>query len=201
MLRRFGRQEAGIGKVVARSDLSNSEVIVRPDGKIYLPLIGDIEAEGLTFTQLDNTITEKLKAYVEIPEVSIALKSFGEDTNKVIVLGEVPGPGVYKFSSPPTITEVLASAGGYTKFAVLNSIMVIRGDVRTKPEVTRVNFAQIIKSGKLTENIILKPNDIVFVPRSFIGNINTFLEVFQPAVSAYMQTMNARVLQNTLHKK
>ena len=75
----------------------------------------------------------------------------------MVILGEIPGPGVYKFSGPPSITELIASAGGYTKYAVLNSIMVIRGDVRTKPEVTRVNFAQIIKGGRLSENIFLKP--------------------------------------------
>ena len=181
-------------------DLSKSEVIVRPDGKISFSLIGDIKAEGLTLTQLDYIITEKLKAYVKVPQVSIMIRSFGEQANKVVILGEIVGPGVYKFSGPPSITEVIASAGGYTKYATLNSIMVIRGDIRTKPEVTRVNFASIIKSGRLSENIFLKPNDIVYVPRSFIGNVNTFLEVFQPAVSEYMQTLNARYLHNVVNK-
>jgi len=138
---------------------------------------------------------------VRTPEVSIMIRRFGEQANKVVILGEILSPGVYKFSGPPTITEVVASAGGYTKYAVLNSIMVIRGDVRTKPEVVKVNLAQILKSGRLTENIFLKPNDIVYVPRSFIGNVNTFLEIFQPAISEYLQTLNARQLHNTLHSK
>ena len=181
-------------------DLSKSEVIVRPDGKISFPLIGDIKAEGLTLTQLDNAITEKLKTYVKAPEASIMIRRFGEQANKVVILGEIPGPGVYKFSSPPTIIEAIASAGGYTRYAVLNSIMVIRGDVRTKPEVTRVNLAQIIKSGRLSENIFLKPNDIVYVPKSFIGNINAFLEIFQPAISEYMQYMNIIQFQRILHR-
>ncbi len=181
-------------------DLTRSEVIVRPDGKISFPLIGDIKAEGLTLTQLDNIITGKLKTYVKAPEVSIMIRRFGEQANKVVILGEIFGPGVYKFSGPPSIAEVIASAGGYTKYAVLNSIMVFRGDVRAKPEVTRVNFAKIIKSGRLSENIILKPNDIIYVPRSFIGNVNTFLEVFQPAISEYMQTMNARYLHNVMNR-
>lgn len=182
------------------ADLSRSEIIVRPDGKISFPLIGDIKTEGLTLTQLDNVITEKLKAYVKGPEVSIMIRRFGEQTNKVIVLGEILSPGVYKFGSRPTITEVIAAAGGYTKYAVLNSIMVINGDVRTKPKVTRVNFAQIIKSGRLTENIFLKPNDIIYIPRSFIGKLNVFLEIFQPAISEYMQTMNARHFHNVMHR-
>lgn len=182
-------------------DLSRPEVIVRPDGKISYPLIGDIKAEGLTMTQLDGIITEKLKVYVKSPEVSIMIRRFGEQANKVIVLGEILAPGVYKFGGPPTITEVIASAGGYTKYAVLNSIIIVRGDVRTKPEVLRVNFAQIIKGQKLSENIFLKPNDIIYVPRSFIGKLNTFLEILQPAINEYMQTLDARHLQNAIHSK
>ena len=182
------------------ADLSKSEVIVRPDGKISFPLIGDIRTEGLTLTKLDDIITEKLKAYVKNPEVSIMIRRFGEQTNKVVILGEIRGPGVYKFSGPPTITEVVASAGGYTNYAVLNSIMVIRGTVGTKPEVTRVNFARILKSGRLTQNIFLRPNDIVYVPRSFIGKINTFLDIIQPAISEYMQTLDARRFHNVVHR-
>lgn len=182
-------------------DLSRGEVIVRPDGKVSFPLIGDIKAEGTTLTQLDNIITEKLKEFVRTPEVSIMIRSFGEDTNKVIILGEIVSPGIYKFNEPPTITEAVAAAGGYTKYAVLNSIMVIRGGTRTKPTVNRVNLAQILKTGKLTENIFLKPNDIVYAPRSFIGNVNTFLDVFQPAMGVYMQQLNARHLHHVVRKK
>lgn len=182
-------------------DLSRGEVIVRPDGKVSFPLIGDIKAEGTTLTQLDNMITEKLKEFVRTPEVSIMIRSFGEDTNKVIILGEILSPGIYKFNEPPTITEAVAAAGGYTKYAVLNSIMVIRGGIRAKSAVERVNLAQILKTGKLTENIFLKPNDIVYAPRSFIGNVNTFLDVFQPAMSVYMQQLNARHLHHVVRKK
>ena len=139
---------------------------------------------------------------MKVPEVSIMIRRFGErgNINKVVIPGEVLGPGVYRFSGPPSIMEVIASAGGYTRYAVLNSIMIISGDVRTKPDVTRVNFAKIIKSGRLQDNIILKPNDIVYVPRSFIGNINTFLEILQPAISEYMQSMNARYFHNVMHR-
>jgi protein involved in polysaccharide export with SLBB domain len=209
MMRHFGRVGTGIvleggsriNKTIVRSELSQPEVIVRPDGKISFPLIGDIKAEGLTLTRLDNLITDKLKSYVSNPEVSIMIRRFGEQTYKVVVLGEILSPGVYKFGSPPSITELVASAGGYTKYAVLNSVLVLRGDVRAKPEVIRVNIAQILKAGKLTENISLKPNDIIYVPRSFIGNLNTFMELLQPAFNEYMQTMNARQFHNIIRSK
>lgn len=183
-------------------DLSRSEVIVRPDGKISFPLIGDVKADGLTLSQLDDIITEKLKTFVKSPEVSIMIRRFGEQrANKVVILGEILSPGIYKFDETPTITEVIASAGGYTKYAVLNSIMVIRGDIKGKPEVIRLNVAQILKSGNLLQNILLKPNDIVYVPRSFIGKINVFLEIIQPAIGEYMQTLNAQHLHYVVRSK
>ncbi len=200
MIRRFGSTGEEVSKVTMRSDLSRSEVIVRPDGEISLPLVGDLKAESLTLTELNNVITGKLRPYMTNLQVSIMVRHFSEQANKVVVLGEVPAPGVYRFGGPPTIVEVIASAGGYTKYAVLNSIMVFRGDVRAKPEVSRVNFAKIIKSGKLSENIFLKSNDIVYVPRSFIGNVNTFMELIQPAVSEYMQTMDARRFHNIMNR-
>jgi len=79
--------------------------------------------------------------------------------------------------------------------------MIIRGDVRAKPEVLRVNLAGILKSGRLKQNVYLKPNDIVYVPRSFIGKVNTFLEIFQPAINEYLQTLNARHLQQVVRTK
>ncbi|MDP2044232.1 MAG: polysaccharide biosynthesis/export family protein, partial [Candidatus Omnitrophota bacterium] len=182
-------------------DLSKPEVIVRPDGKISFPLIGDIRAEGITLTQLDNDITEKLKTYVKAPEVSIMIRRFGEQTNRVSILGEITSPGVYRFSSPPSVAEVVASAGGYTKYSVINSIMVIRGaGGGKKPEAIRINLAHILKGNKYANNIWLKPNDIIYVPRSFIGNVNTFMELIQPAISEYMQTMDARRFHNIMHR-
>jgi polysaccharide export outer membrane protein len=182
-------------------DLSRPEVIVRPDGKLSLPLIGDIKAEGITLTQLSTIITERLKEYVKNPQVSVMLRRFGEQGNKVIVLGEIQNPGVYKFDGPPTVTEVIASAGGYTKYAVLNSVMIIRGDIRTKPEAIRVNFAKILQRNKVSENIVLKPNDIVYLPCSFVGKFNTFLEIIQPAINDYMSTLSSRQLQQSVHSK
>jgi len=182
-------------------DLSKPEVIVRPDGKISFPLIGDIRAEGLTLTQLGNIVTEKLKTYVKAPQVSIMIRRFGEQSNKVSILGEVTAPGVYRFSSPPNVTEVVASAGGYTKYSVINSVMVIRGTGSgRKPEAIRINLAHILKGNKYSNNLSLKPNDIIYVPRSFIGNVNTFLELIQPAISEYMQTMDARRFHNIMHR-
>lgn len=182
-------------------DLSKPEVIVRPDGKISFPLIGDVMAEGRTLTQLNDVIANKLMVYVKSPQVSIMLRRFGDQANKVSILGEVLNPGVYRFSGPASIAEAVASAGGYTKYAVINSIMVISGDIsRGKPKVNRINLVDILKGNKLSNNIILRPNDIVYVPRSFVGNVNVFMELIQPAISEYMQSMDVRRFHNIVHR-
>ena len=122
----------GIGDVLDISlwqipDLSKPEVIVRPDGKISLPLISDVQAVGLTLTQLDEEITQRYTTYVRNPQVSVMIRQFGG--SKVIVLGEVTSPGVYSFTGDIRIVEALALAGDCTKYAVRNNVLIIRGDI------------------------------------------------------------------------
>ena len=152
-------------------DLS-TEVIVRSDGRISLPLIGDIQATGLTLSELKNVITEKLNRYIKDPEVSISVKSFGG--KKIIILGEVGSPGVYKPTGNIDIVEAIALAGGYTQDAVLRSVMVVRGDL-DNPVAIKLNVNNAIKKGDLSQNIMVQPNDIVYVPRKFIKDVNYFL--------------------------
>jgi len=152
-------------------DLS-TEVIVRSDGRISLPLIGDIQASGLTLSELKNVTTEKLKRYIKDPEVSISVKAFGG--KKIIILGEVGSPGVYKPTGNVDIVEIIALAGGYTQDAVLRSVMVVRGDL-DNPVAIRLNVNNAIKKGDLSQNIMIQPNDIVYVPRKFIKDVNYFL--------------------------
>lgn len=175
----------GIGDVLDISlwqipDLSKPEVIVRPDGKISLPLISDVQAVGLTITQLDEEITLKYTAYVRDPQVSVMIRNFGG--SKVIVLGEVARPGVYSFTGDIRIVEALALAGDCTKYAVRNNVLIIRGDIHKSPTVISSNILAFLKDAKLSENVLIQPQDVIFVPRSLIGNINTFLQEIAPII-------------------
>ena len=160
-------------------DLS-SEVIVRPDGMISFPLIGDMQAAGRTLTQLDEELTRRLSDYVKEPQVSVMIRKFGG--RKVIVLGEVAKPGVYTFTSDIRLIEAIALAGDCTNYAVKKNVLVIRGDIRNNPQVIVSNTAAILKNARLSENVLIQPQDIVYVPRSFIGNINAFLKTITPIV-------------------
>ncbi|NQS99491.1 MAG: polysaccharide biosynthesis/export family protein [Candidatus Omnitrophica bacterium] len=158
-----------------------TEVIVRPDGKISFPLVGDLQASGQSLTELDNDLTERLKEYIKDPQVSVMIKEFGG--RKVIVLGEVNYPGVYKTSGKNTVMEVIARSGGFTDAAVRNSIILIRGDLND-PEARRINLNKVIKEGDPSGNIVIEQEDVVYVPRTFIGNIGNFLRQLSPMLSA-----------------
>lgn len=157
-------------------DLSQ-DAIVRPDGKISFPLIGDIQASGLTIVELDNEITNRLKEYVKYPEVSISIVKIGGE--RVIILGQVMSPGIYSVIGRKTIMEAIGQAGGFTRDSVPSSTVLIRGGLNT-PSIKRLNLAKIFK-GDLSNNIILQSQDIIFVPRKFITNLNYFLnQVLDP---------------------
>jgi len=179
----------GVGDVIEVSvwenpDL-NKEVIVRPDGKISFPLINDVHAEGSTISQLDKEITEKLKDYIKYPDVSVSLKKIGG--SRIIVLGEVGSPGVYSLEDRKTVLEAIALAGGFTKDAVLNSVIVIKGGF-VHPKAIRVNLASALRKGLLKEDIGLSAQDIVYVPKKFIANLNYFLKQFLEPISRGVYT-------------
>lgn len=145
------------------------EVIVRPDGMISFPLVGDIPAVGLTLTQLDAEVTKRLEEYIKYPEVSVLLRKFGGQ--KVVILGEVNFPGVYAVTGRATVLEAVALAGGFNQDAVLSSVIVIQGGL-TNPKGVRVNLNRAIMKADMFQNIVLNPQDIVYVPKKFIANVN-----------------------------
>jgi len=156
-------------------------VVVRPDGKISFPLIGDVVATGRSIESLASDISEKLKIYIKNPQVSVIVSSFGG--KKVIVLGEVANKGIIRFTEPIKIMEVLALCGGYMESAGLKSVLIIRGDLNKRTDVIVVNAIDIFK-GNLRENIYIQKEDIVFVPRSFVGNVAYFLRQIAPLLGA-----------------
>jgi len=188
--KREGKLEYIIGEedvlqisVWQNQDLSQ-EVIVRPDGAISYPLIGDIQAAGLTITEFDGQITEKLKEYVKYPEVSISIKKLGG--KKVMVLGEVASPGVYSVTGAQTILEAISLAGGFSKDAVASSVVLIRGGFGN-PRPQRINLSRAL-TGDIRQNVVLQSEDVVFVPKKFIANLNYFLNQVLDPLSKGMYT-------------
>jgi polysaccharide export outer membrane protein len=143
------------------ADLSRV-VNVRPDGKISLPLIGDLQAAGLTAVQLGDEITEKLKTYYkESPDVSVIVQQI--NSYAIYMLGEVRGPGRYVVKTGTTFLQAITLAGGFTEFAATNRIVVRRRGSEDGQETSMgIRYRDVIV-GKQS-NILLKPGDTIIIP-------------------------------------
>lgn len=135
---------------------------VRPDGKISLPLVGEIQASGMTPMQLQDDLTKRLKAYIENPEVTVIVSD--PRSHQFNVVGEVNRPGSYQLSQAMTVLDAIAQSGGFKDFAKETKIYVLR----PMPGGTRVripfNYKQVIKGKDMQENVALKPGDTIVVP-------------------------------------
>jgi len=136
---------------------------VRPDGKISLPLLNDIQAAGLTPAELRAAIAEKLTEYMPNPEVSVIVREVNHF--KVSVLGEVKKPGRYDFRSQATVLDALAVAGGLSDFASRSRIVILRnGGQGSAVQRIPVNYNKIVAADTPTGPLYLQPGDIVLVP-------------------------------------
>jgi polysaccharide export outer membrane protein len=132
---------------------------VRPDGKVSLPLVNDIQAAGLTPSDLRDQVTARLAEFVPAPEVSVIVREV--HSRKVAVVGAVKTPGRYELKSPMTVLEVLALAQGLTDFASRDKIVVLRQNGQ-KTERIPFNYRKIADSDQ--DNFLVRPGDIVVVP-------------------------------------
>jgi polysaccharide export outer membrane protein len=136
-------------------------VPVRPDGKISLPLVRDIQAAGLTPMQLERLVAEKLQKYVTDPQVSVIVKEI--NSQRIYILGEVNRSGTFTLLPNMTVLQALSGAGGFTQFANLKGIYVTRL-ANGRPVKYSFNYKEVINGQNPGQNIVLKPGDTIVVP-------------------------------------
>jgi polysaccharide export outer membrane protein len=134
---------------------------VRMDGKISLPLIDDIQAAGLTPLQLKEILIQKLKEFVEVPNVSVMIME--ANSFKVYISGQIRNPGVYRLRSETSLLQIIPMAGGFTEWADQKKILIIRKGNGNGMRIT-INYKKILKGEAPDSNIILKPGDTIIVP-------------------------------------
>jgi polysaccharide export outer membrane protein len=139
----------------------NRRVFIRPDGKISLPLIGDVAAEGLTPMELSEKLTQEFSKYVKNPAVSVIVTGFF--SKKIYVIGEVFRQGPVPYTGPMTAFEAVEEAGSFTRRASLGRVIVVRGDLKS-PQVVDIDLKNVVKKGLTERDVYLQPSDIVFVP-------------------------------------
>lgn len=139
----------------------SGDVIVRPDGKISLPLINEIEAAGLTPDELRVKLMDAAKRFLEDPNATVVVKAI--NSRKVFITGEVAKPGAYQLQGPTSVIQLIAMAGGLHEYADSSNIVVIRKE-NGRETSFRVNYKDVTKRKNLKQNIELRPGDTVIVP-------------------------------------
>ena len=152
--------------VVWRNADLSKQVVIRPDGKISLPLIGDVPASGLTSDQLAKEITELYKAYKENPAVSVNVIEV--NSYYVFMVGEFTTPGKLSMKSYTTLLQAVSLAGGFTQFASPDSMTIIRnvadGDGKVKELRIPIRYSDLTAEDGAAYNITLRSGDTVLVP-------------------------------------
>jgi len=142
-------------------DISRS-IPVRPDGRISLPLVGEVQAAGRTPLQLEGEITGKLKTYIAQPEVTVMVQQINSE--KFNILGQVMKPGPYSLAAAPTVLDAISSAGGLRDFAKQKSIYILRRNPSGSESRIAFNYKDVIKGKTPEQNIRLEPHDTIVVP-------------------------------------
>lgn len=156
---RIGPEDILDVQVWKNSDLSRV-VPVRPDGMISLPLVNDIQAAGMTPSELRLQITQRLSEFIPSPEVSVIVREV--HSVKVAVLGNVKMPGHYELKSPATVLELIARAQGLTEFADRGRIVVLRQQGSTTTRIP-FNYRKVAQDSE-QDNFSVQPGDIIVVP-------------------------------------
>jgi protein involved in polysaccharide export with SLBB domain len=150
------------------------EDIVRPDGKITLKLIGEVVVAGMTTNQLEKQIVARASDQIKDPEVVVSIAKFSE--TQVFVGGEVGKPGTLVYRRGLTPLQAVIAAGGFTETASPDSVVLVRIGPNNEEIISRkVNLDEVVRDGT-KEQVLLAPNDIVFVPRSSIADANLWVK-------------------------
>jgi polysaccharide export outer membrane protein len=152
---KLGAEDIIYIRVWREPELSGA-AIVRPDGQITMPLIGEIQATGLTPLELGARVTEKLSQFVNRPEVIVSVQSVR--SKRYYVTGEVLRSGAFPLVVPTTVLEALTLAGGFREFANTKNITVLRGGKKF-----RFNYKDVIKGKNMSQNILLENGDYIIV--------------------------------------
>ena len=156
----IGEQDVLGIDVWKEKDISQT-VVVRPDGKVTIPLVDEVYVVGLTPLQLQSLLEDKLKPFLTVPQVTVIVKEIS--SRKVYLMGQVGRTGPFLINSTTTVLQLIAQAGGLRDFAKRKKIYIMRSE-NGKTEQFRFNYDEVIKGKRLEQNIVLRPGDTIVVP-------------------------------------
>ena len=154
-------QEDMLDIVVWRNEDLSVTVPVRPDGMISLPLLNDVKAAGLTVKQLQQSLAERLKPFMDAPDVAVIVVEVR--SRNFFIQGEVQQPGVFPLNIDTTVVQAISMAGGFTEFAKKNKCFIIRKGGEGERRI-EINYKAIVTGKDPEQNIYVRPGDTLIIP-------------------------------------
>lgn len=177
----------GAGDVLSISvwgfdDITVKEVKIRPDGKIAVPLAGEMAAAGLSAGELSESLAAALAKYIKDPKVTVNILKFR--TTRVYVLGEIAKPGLYELEKGHNLLDAVGAAGGYTKNTAKKSVVIIRSRQQESP--VKVNLLKLLKDGDVSQNCPLGEGDVIYFSDN--GRVDFARDILPFLTGAYYLT-------------
>jgi polysaccharide export outer membrane protein len=184
---------------VWRNEELSRKLKIRPDGRISLPLAGEIKASGLTPQQLSDVIARKLEAkYILDPQVTVIVHKV--ESKHILVLGNVNKPGLFNVDGKITALQAIARAGGSTKYAHTESTLIVRNPYSMQPAIYNIDLHSAVTEGKFANDMLLQPGDVVYVPKSFLGKVvdvmGFFRDNIKPGLDSYINYRQAETIDD-----
>ncbi|MEF7613756.1 polysaccharide biosynthesis/export family protein [Aquincola sp. MAHUQ-54] len=154
----------------------NTVATVRSDGRVALPLAGELEVEGLSVAELTALLAQRLESSVKRFEVSINVA--GAASQRVFVGGEVARPGVQPLLGPLTALQAVMAAEGFRETAQPREVVLMRRGERGERQMVKLDLDAALAGGDLSQDVLLQPYDVVVVPRSGIANLNLWIDQY-----------------------
>jgi polysaccharide biosynthesis/export protein len=171
---------------------SVSAVTVKPDGTLDLPLLKDrVLAAGHTVREVEDTINRLYRTKV-LPYIVVSLSLSKAQSRKVYVMGQVVSPGAYQIDQPITALQAIAMAGGEVHdFADLTSVILISKDINGRPIGRRLDLKKTLDMGDMGSEILVKPYDVLYVPRTYVGDLRLFMDQYISTITQFKSLIDS----------
>jgi polysaccharide export outer membrane protein len=159
-------------------DNNQQNLLVRPDGKVYLPVIGEVQAGGLTAPQLAEQIQKRSSVTLRDPKVAVNLRTMNQ--TRIFVGGEVARPGFVNYSPGMTAVQALMQVGGWKDSADLKEVVLLQkvADTGNEYRPTKIDLQRVINDGEVKSDIVLNPSDIIVLPKTGIARANLWMQQY-----------------------
>jgi polysaccharide biosynthesis/export protein len=154
----------------------NQQAVIRPDGCITLQLVDEVQAAGITTDALTRKLKERYDKDLAHPEIAIVVRSFS--SQKAFIDGEVGRPGVIELVNQMTVMQAIAMAGGLRETARVHEVVLIRRGQGGAPQALRIDVGKVMSAQELSGDLTLRPFDVVFVPKSKVSKVNTWIDQY-----------------------